>query len=728
MCPAINPDLSFPSVKSNYGVALLDRLTKSVLGIPTPETELKPQKLKEHFEGALYELFLLKSRLQEKCSQMEVKCREDERSFRSAIERLKKDLTDLSQQFCKLDTEVHMVSGKLVHLGDQLERKNLPRKRIEEARDLILEFYKFWGFGGGSVTNVVSTQSDEAQLLEAATRFKNLSSLCLELPDDERFLNAKQRVTVACQHLDTALLERFRANFLAGNVETMKSIADVLLLSKNYSQCAEILVEETVKTINPNKISFKDITKCLVSSEKLIMTLFLRPDSVLMQLMHSLFTTKLKVYLSNHMKEELNAQAFLTNLYNEYRNVEKLVVELSNELTLITDPMQLSKLFRELFAPYLVDYMKQESDWLTERLTGHLEHYYQSQRHQKRALNVSGLAELRRDLQAKFHITGGDRSQNDYDISLLSEEVAVNIIEDIRRAAKRCLLLSQPTAIPDNGKFIFNCLYHYLIVEHVDYGVTIGLHGLNIADPRSSNPNLVFFSIIHEATSIFHFFEKTIDESILPMIITNPSYASEISVKRNELKQDLEGKFCTGLEKCLNLAISRVQYLLSSEQRKTDFRPDINANSGIIAGNPPSLACQHVVGFITHINRETHQHLDGQNLKTFLHEFGMKLNRTLVDHFYNFTFSDTGGFVAMQDVTAYREIAKHFESPTVNVVFDVLFKLMNLMLIKPENVQQVVQDYLQSGMPRDLLMNFIQLRTDFKSAKLQNVIQFKSTR
>lgn len=54
---------------------------------------------------------------------------------------------------------------------------------------------------------------------------------------------------------------------------------------------------------------------------------------------------------------------------------------------------------------------------------------------------VFSLAEFRRDLQAKFHITGGDRSQNDYDVSLLSEEVAVNIIEDIRRAAKRCLLV-----------------------------------------------------------------------------------------------------------------------------------------------------------------------------------------------------------------------------------------------------------------------------------------------
>ncbi|VDQ05032.1 unnamed protein product [Trichobilharzia regenti] len=141
----------------------------------------------------------------------------------------------------------------------------------------------------------------------------------MELPDDERFLSAKQRVTVASQHLETALLERFRVNFLKGNVETMKSIADVLLLSKSYPHCAGILIEETLKTIDPNTINFKDITQCLVSSEKLIMAIFLRPDSVLMQLMHSIFTTKLKVHLNNHMKEEANAQVFLTNLYNEYR-------------------------------------------------------------------------------------------------------------------------------------------------------------------------------------------------------------------------------------------------------------------------------------------------------------------------------------------------------------------------------------------------------------------------
>ncbi|KAF5398197.1 hypothetical protein PHET_08693 [Paragonimus heterotremus] len=181
----------------NYGVALLDRLTKSSVGLPNADAELKPAKLKENLGVALYELHVLKGNLQEKALKLEAKCRDDERTFRSVIEQLREHLSELTDQFNKLDTQVHMVSGKLTHLGDQLDRKNLPRKRIEEARDLILEFYKFLGAGGGTFANVaVNWQGDENQLLEAASRINNLSSLCLELPDDERFLSAKQRVTV----------------------------------------------------------------------------------------------------------------------------------------------------------------------------------------------------------------------------------------------------------------------------------------------------------------------------------------------------------------------------------------------------------------------------------------------------------------------------------------------------------------------------------------------------
>lgn len=76
----------------------------------------------------------------------------------------------------------------------------------------------------------------------------------------------------------------------------------------------------------------------------------------------------------------------------------------------------------------------------------------------------------------------------------------------------------------------------------------------------------------------------------------------------------------------------------------------------------------------------------------------------------------------MQDVTAYRDVVRELKSPKIDYLFDILLKLMNLMLIKPQNVRQVWQDYEQSGIPKELMANFIQLRVDYK-LRLQNVVK-----
>ncbi|TGZ69868.1 hypothetical protein CRM22_003501 [Opisthorchis felineus] len=707
---------------TNHGVALIDRLTKSTVGMPSSETDLKPRKLIENFGIALHELLILKAKLEDRSLQLEAKCRFDERSFRITIERLRKDLTELHDQFSKLDTQVHMVSGKLAHLGDQLERKNLPRKRIEEARDLILEFYKFLGAGGGTFANVaVNLQGDETQLLEAAKRIKNLNSLCFELPDDERFLSAKQRVTVAHQQLETTLLERFRVNCAERNTAMMKSIADALINSKGHTTCMEILIEETLKGINSRNLDFEAMTTRLVTAEQDIMEVFSRPEATLMQLINSLFTNKLKPHMDERIRSDMSSEMYLINLYTEYQNMDKLMKALCDRLTLVTDPSQLSRLFRELFANYLSQYVAREKECLTRRLKKHLDQFYEARGHQKRPLTSSGIADFKRDLRVKLHMLPDQRSMVDFEGSLLSEEVAVNIIEDVRRAAKRCLVLSQPTEFAGNGMALFDILNEFLVVEHVRYGVVIALQGLQTMDARTVTPNIVFFSVVRDCTSIIQFFGKTVDESIFPLVSASPTCFQEINSKRQSIQQKLEAQLQSGLDRCLNLIISHVQHVLSTEQRKTDFRPD--SVVGIPVGGPPSQACQRVVGFLAQVANEARRQLDGQNLKNFFTELGMRLNRTLVDHFYGFTFSDTGGFLAMQDVTAYRDLASQFGSPVVHGLFDVLLKLMNLMLIKPDNVQQVSQDYLQSGIPIELLQNFIQLRADYKEARVKMEIR-----
>ena len=124
---------------------------------------------------------------------------------------------------------------------------------------------------------------------------------------------------------------------------------------------------------------------------------------------------------------------------------------------------------------------------------------------------------------------------------------------------------------------------------------------------------------------------------------------------------------------------------------------------------------------------DARKNLDGQNLSNFLQEFGLRFHRLLVDHFYGFSFSDSGGFVAMQDVTAYRDAARECKSPKIDYLFDILLKLMNLMLIKPQNVHQVWQDYEQSGIPKELLANFISLRADYKSRLQPQVKRYLET-
>lgn len=49
------------------------------------------------------------------------------------------------------------------------------------------------------------------------------------------------------------------------------------------------------KKIDPTKFDFKTITKLLEMSEKIIMAIFVRPDTVIFQLIQAVFYQKLKV-------------------------------------------------------------------------------------------------------------------------------------------------------------------------------------------------------------------------------------------------------------------------------------------------------------------------------------------------------------------------------------------------------------------------------------------------
>ncbi|KAH9279388.1 Exocyst complex component 5 [Echinococcus granulosus] len=706
----------------DYGVELLDRLAGKIGG-DLSSLSVDPAKLRIYFMKSLNDLQNARVQLVSESARLEAQCRLENTKFVSEIVGLSGQLSEASKTFKELDTKINVVSGKIIHLGDQLERRNAPRESLKEARRLILEFSKFLGAGGGTFANIsVNSQANETQLIEKTASIRALSALCLELPDDERFLVAKQRVTIASQNLENLLVNWFRHDFSTENDDMMRRIAEVLTYSRSQSGCADVFIDEFLKCLPSDLGDLSMLPDILAQTEAKIIRIFRRPESVIIHLMQALFSQNLKIHFQSKVRLDMPTDVFLTNLFTEYCNFDRLVFQLIERLQLLSDETQLYKLLSGLADEVLQDYQIRETSWLNEHLRGQLSTYYASYNHSKRSLPTSGFSELKSAVQARLHIS------NDREIStsclLLSQEVVVNMLDDVRQSAKRCMLLAKPTARPQFGLQILDILVRYLVNEHIDYGITVALQVLNSMDPKIADPSFTFFAAVNESTTLFDLFEKAVNEFIGPLLAGSPSQVQKCLTRRQELRYRLEEKLSTGLEQCLSLALTRIQIILLNQQRKTDFKSDVSAmNSAAVTELPAcSLACQDVCKFVHKVIEGARQNLDGQNLCGFLHELGLRFHRLLVDHFYGFSFSDSGGFVAMQDVTAYRDTARECQSAKIDYLFDILLKLMNLMLIRPQNVRQVWQDYEQSGIPRELLANFISLRADYKP-RLQSAIK-----
>ncbi|VDK23386.1 unnamed protein product, partial [Taenia asiatica] len=643
-----------------------------------------------------------------------VQCRQENTKFVSEVVGLSEQLSEASKTFKELDTKINVVSGKIIHLGDQLERRNAPRESLREARRLILEFSKFLGAGGGTFANI--------SLIEKTASIRALSALCLELPDDERFLVAKQRVTVASQNLENLLVKWFRHDFSTENDDMMRRIAEVLTCSRSQSGCVDVFIDEFLKCLPPDLGDLSMLPDILAQTEARIVRIFRRPESVVLHLIQALFSRNLKTHFQSKVRLDMPTDVFLTNLYTEYCNFDRLVFQLIERLQLLSDETQLYKLLSGLADEVLQGYQLREINWLNEHLRGQLSTYYASYNHQKRPINTSGFSELKNVVQARLHINNDREAPTG--CLLLSQQVAVNMLDDVRQSAKRCLLLAKPAVRPQFGLKIFEILVRYLVNEHLDYGISVALQVLNSMDPKVVDPSFTFFAAVNESTTLFDLFEKAVNEFIGPLLAGSPSQMQKCLTRRQELRHRLEEKLSTGLEQCLTLTLTRIQVILLNEQKKTDFKGEVSVLSSAMVAELPacSSACQNVCKFVRKVIEDARQNLDGQNLCNFLHELGLRFNRLLVDHFYGFSFSDSGGFVAMQDVTAYRDTARECQSPKIDYLFDILLKLMNLMLIKPQNVRQVWQDYEQSGIPKELLANFIALRVDYKS-RLQSAVK-----
>lgn len=666
--------------------------------------QFDPDLLYETFISTITDLKILQGRQQKKCEKLEESLKDEQIVFAKKIGKLQEKHQVTVDWFHQLDEKINSVAGKIIHLGEQLDNVNTPRSRTVEAQRLLNYMTEFLEDG----TRVNDMFNDKSKLFEAADIIQKLYTISQDLPA-ERFADAKKKIEQKYDEIERDLIEKFAQFQRLNDIEKMKSIATILSQFKGYSQCIDAYIEQSEEmTAYGGKDIFAGILPMCRHHHAIIKQVFASPDQVMSKLILNIYQLKLNQYAQTKLEDKKNEDKYLKTLYDMYSRTMQLSGELQ-EFMLNSDDDLLAKLTNNIFAKHLSGYIEIEAKCLEEKSRSELKRYYESKNHQKK--QTKRFPDFTRDVQA---LIGTRTNLNIAQIedyggeTFLSEELAINLLQESKAALKRCRLLSKDAELSTNIIRLADILLQKLLHEHVDYALELGVQAIPIES--KSVPQIYFFDVVQKCNTIIHLLEKLYTASVIPSVISTSKYSECLSKKRLTL-ETIETKLDTGLDRSLNSIVGWVKIYLQTEQKKNDFKPDSDIDT------VASLACLTVVQTINPILKQIQTCVDGENLSSIMMEFGVRLHRVIFEHLQQFQYNSAGAMCAICDVNEYRKCVKALDNQIVVQLFDILHALCNLLLVKQENLQEVCSGDTLNYLEKSVVLNFIQLRTDHKTIR-----------
>uniref|UniRef100_A0A182RYL4 Exocyst complex component 5 n=1 Tax=Anopheles funestus TaxID=62324 RepID=A0A182RYL4_ANOFN len=672
--------------------------------------QFDPDLLYETFVETIKDMKILQERQQRKCDKLEEALKEEQAIFVKAIDKFVAKHQVSVDYFHQLDEKINSVAGKVIHLGEQLQNVNMPRSRAVEAQLLLNHMTEF--LTPGPIVNDI--YSDKSKLYEAADIIQKLFQISQDLPA-QRFANAKKKIESKYDDVEMQLIEEFATAQKMENIERMKELSDILSQFKGYTQVIDVYIEQSQATTYGGRDVFEGIVPLCHKHYKIIQQVFNAPDKVISKFILNIYQLKINQFVQTKLDDRKDESKYLKTLSELYSRTMKLSAELQEFFKGSEDDL-LQKLTANIFDRHLATYIEVESRTLDGKCQVELKKFYENKNHQKK--QIERFQELRRDMQA---LIGSRANINIAQIedyggeTFLSEELAINLLQQSSHAFERCCLLSKENDLPRNILKLTDTLLRYLLHEHCDYALDLGLQAIPIAECKSV-PQIYFFDVAQKCNAIVHLLEKTYNASVIPNVIGTPQYTDCIQKKRSYL-ETVENKIETGLERTLNAIFGWVKTYLASEQKKADFKPDTDVDT--VASN----ACLAVVQYLNPLIGLIQKTIDGENLAAVLTEFGIRYHRVVFEHLQQFQYNTAGAMCAICDVNEYRKSARVLQSPLVTQLFDVLHALCNLLLVKHENLQEVCGGETLNYLDKSVVMNFIQLRSDYKTIKISNSLK-----
>lgn len=78
--------------------------------------------------------------------------------------------------------------------------------------------------------------------------------------------------------------------------------------------------------------------------------------------------------------------------------------------------------------------------------------------------------------------------------------------------------MSKPAEKAENATQILDKLLKYLLIEHVDYAIEVGLQSIPVVEGVKTQPTFYFFTVIHQSNNIIHLLEKQYTDIVVPLV------------------------------------------------------------------------------------------------------------------------------------------------------------------------------------------------------------------
>ncbi|KAJ4805111.1 Exocyst complex component 5 [Rhynchospora pubera] len=751
---------------------------RSVSGTGTGGVPLFPavDELLSLFKQSCKELVDLRSQIDTRLQNVKKEVNAHDTKHQRTLGELEKGVDGLFDSFARLDSRISSVGQTAAKIGDHLQSAESQREMASQTIDLIKYLMEF-NSTPGDLMELSPLFSDDSRVAEAASIAQKLRSFAEEdagrqgVTSAVGAANASRGLEVAvanlqeyCNELENRLLARFDAASQRRELSTMSECAKILsqfnrgtsamqhyVASRPMFIDVEVMNEDIQVVLGDQGLQsgttniarglstlYKDIAETVRKEAATITAVFPSPSDVMSILVQRVLEQRVTAIL-----DKLLVKPSLVNM----PSIEDGGLLLYLRILAVTydKTEELAKGLQSVGCGDL------DVEGLTESLfTVHKDEYAEYEQASLKQLYQIKIEELRAEaLQQQPEITGTiSRAKAAALTTSPQQQISVTVVTEFVRwneeAISRCTLLSsQPSTLAANVRSVFTCLLDQ-VSRYLTEGLERARESLNeaaamrdrfvigtsvsrrvaaaaatqaeAAAAAGENSFKAFMIAVQRCANsiaiLQQYFSNTISRLLLPVEGAHAASCEQMGTAIS----NVEGAAHKGLLQCIDTVMAEVERLLSTEQKTTDYR---SPDDGVIPDHRPTNACTRVVAYLSRVLEVAFTALEGLNKQSFLTELGNRLHKGLLNNWQKFTFNPSGGLRLKRDITEYGEFVRSFNAPSIDEKFELLGILANVFIVAPESLASLFE-----GTPsiRKDALRFIQLRDDYKSAKIASML------